>query len=415
MFETFAGMDADARSSGDAMFPQELADRCVKCGLCLPHCPTYRVAGVEGESPRGRIALMQALASGRLAPDTRLVDHLEQCLACRACERVCPAEVPYGRLIDAGRALLARGHPPGPLRRLAREFACRPGWLRTAAAIARVSGAAALGRRAGGHIGRLAGLLPRSGRSLRPGRAPAPASTGPRGEALLFTGCVSAALDGRTLEDSAALLAAAGWGTLAPRRQGCCGALHLHAGDPARARRMARRNLAALEGEGPVVACASGCEATLREYGELLGTDEARRFASRVTDPLSLVVVAALPFHAPAVRRLVLHQPCTQRNVTCSGDATRRALDRLPGVEVLVLPDGCCGAAGEMMVSRPQLADRLLAPLLDRVEALEADALLTSNIGCALHFRAALERRGRDLPVLHPASLLAASLQAGTR
>ena len=354
---------------------------------------------------------MQGLATGALERGPELVRHLDQCLACRACERVCPAGVPYGELLDEGRALLARrGHTTPPLQRALRAVVTRPAWLRRLAAVARVPGVTGIARRVGGITARAVAILPP--RTGGPAAAATPTTTkhnAPGGEALLFTGCVGAALDGRSLRDTTRLLAAAGWRVRIPERQVCCGAVDLHGGRPARARELAKRNLAAFSGAAPIVACASGCGATLLEYGRLSGAP-AVEFAARVMDPASLLAKARLKFGEPPFRRLALHVPCTQRNVTRTAGATRELLARLPGVAVVELAEGCCGAAGEMFLSHPALSDRLLDGLLDALERDLPDVLVTSNIGCALHFGAGLRRRGLDLPVLHPASVVLRSL-----
>jgi glycolate oxidase iron-sulfur subunit len=399
--------------SAPVEFPMELADRCVKCGLCLPHCPTYAVARIEGESPRGRIALLQGVASGRLEPGPALVRHLDRCLGCRACESACPAKVPYGELLDAGRAMLAeRGvRPPGSATAL-RALLTRPRALRAATAMARLPGMAALARRAGGLAARATEILPASAQqpaSVHEGSSGRDAPPG-RGEALMFTGCVGGAVDGRTLDDARHALAAAGWQLRAPRVQGCCGAMHLHGGDPARAAALARANLAAFPGDGPVVACASGCAATLREYARLAGAPGAQ-FAARIRDPAELLAESGLSPGPAPWPQVVLHIPCTQRNVTGTAPATREMLAKVPGLEVRELPPGCCGAAGEHLLREPALADALLVPLLDALAADPPGALLTSNIGCALHFAAGLRRVGLEVPVLHPVSAFAAALQ----
>lgn len=396
-------MDAPTR------FPMELADRCVKCGLCLPHCPTYRLAGVEGEGPRGRIALMQGLATGRLEAGPSLVRHLDNCLSCRACESVCPARVPYGELIDAGRAVLAeRGVRPPLLRRVFRSLLRRPRLLRSAVRLARLPVIAAMARRVGGLPGRAAMLLPSGARAPRTGDSPRGDAT--RGEVLLFAGCVGAAVGGRGLDDTRRVLEAAGWRVRMPPRQGCCGAIDLHAGRPAQARAAALRNVAAFPGDGPIVACASGCAATLLEYARLAGATGAG-FASRIRDPAELLADADLTLGPGRYRHVVLHVPCTQRNVTGTAAATRRLLARIPGLVVRELPAGCCGAAGEMFLANAALSDALVAPLLQDLASDPPDALVTSNIGCAMHFAAALTRRGLALPVLHPASLAAGALE----
>jgi glycolate oxidase iron-sulfur subunit len=391
-------------------FPLDLADRCVKCGLCLPHCPTYRLTGVEGESPRGRIALMQGLATGRLEASAALVDHLDRCLSCRACETACPANVPYGELIDAGREMLAeRGLRPSPPLRALHGLLRRPGLLRAALKVARLPGASLLLQRLGGVPARLAVLLPQAARP--PARARhAPGGTAARGEALLFAGCIGATLDGQSVDDIRLALAAAGWAVSAPAAQRCCGAIDLHGGRPADAHALAQHNLAAFAGDAPIVACATGCAATLKEYARLAGADGAK-FAARVRDPVELLADAELPLGPGRFRNIVLHVPCTQRNVTGSGAATRRLLARVPGLAIRELPAGCCGAAGEMFISQPQLSDALLELFLAKLRDDPPDALVTSNVGCAMHFAAGLARIGLETPVLHPASVVVSALE----
>lgn len=399
-------------------FPLDLADRCVKCGLCLPHCPTYGLQQIEGESPRGRIALMQGLATGQLEAEPSLLRHLDRCLGCRACEKACPAEVPYGELIDAGRALLvAGGQSPPPSRRWLAGLLRRPRLLRLATRLAGSPVVRALARRVGGLPARASELLPADARNARTADAGSADSAGaPRndsraaGEAHLFLGCVGSAVDGRSLDDTRRVLAAAGWRVHTPAGQGCCGAMDLHAGNPGIARRLAQRNLAAFDGAGPIVACASGCAATLQEYARLAGEPGAR-FAARVRDPAELLAEAPLALRSGPYRKVALHLPCTQRNVTGTAPATARLLQRIPGITLRTLSTGCCGAAGETFLSHPAMADALLAPLLEALATDPPDALVTSNIGCAMHFKAGLARAGLEVPVLHPSSLLLAALE----
>lgn len=348
---------------------------------------------------------MQGLATDRLEPGPELVNHIDQCLACRACEVVCPADVPYGQILDAGRALLAARSPQ---RRtpLYRSLLRRPhlaGWL---AALATRTGLARLGAAIRGPLGRGISLLPRR---ARPFRSPGTAGTGRRGEVLLFTGCVGQALDGATLDDAVRVLVAAGWRVRVPRAQRCCGAMDQHGGRPAEAAGLAAANLGAFEGGAPIATCATGCAATLGEYARL-APEGGDAFASRVRDVAELVADSDLPLGSVPWRHVALHVPCTQRNVTGSQDATRRLLERIPGVEVRRLPAGCCGAAGEMFVTRPSVSDAVLEPLLDSVLAGPADVVVTSNIGCLMHIGAGLARRGRPIPVLHPVSVAARSL-----
>lgn len=377
------------------------AERCVKCALCLPHCPTYRLKHEEGDSPRGRIALIQALAEESLAPDSATRAHLDGCLACRACEAVCPAGVPYGRLIDGARAVLAGGGRGSRPARLLARAAQRPRWLARLAPLLRPLARLPLPRP-------LARLRPYFGQlRAQPRFAGGPADGRP---AALFLGCVARTLDGVALASAAELLAAAGHRVSVPPGQTCCGALALHSGDRAAAARLARRNLAAFPDDAPVLACATGCSAQLVEYGGLVADGDA--FSARVEDICDtlarLLETGRLPLDNGAQRaRVALHTPCTQRNVLRS-DAGRRALAALPGIEIVELPPGCCGAAGSYVLDRPEDSERLRAPLLDAIRTARADCVVTANVGCRLHLAAGL---GAPAPeVLHLATFLARRL-----
>lgn len=402
-------------------FPLDKADRCVKCGLCLPHCPTYELSRNEAESPRGRIMLMQGLAMNLLEANTALESHLDGCLGCRACETVCPAQVPYGELIDAGRAVLQETRPQ-------RNAALRhyAGWLtgkrrrRLLVTLLWLYQRCGLERLARGLLGsksrpgRLATLLPRV--SLPPLASyyapPAPA----RGHVQLFTGCVSELADGQTLKDSIYVLNRCGYSVEIPAEQGCCGALHLHNGLTAEARDLFARNQAAFgPAKSAILGTATGCTAMLHEYGLYSDTPGADAFANRVSEISSFLHQQwpeQLQFRGIKARAL-LHEPCTQRNVLGGYQSVIALLQRIPGLELQPLPGNhaCCGAAGSMMLTDPVQADQLLAKKLDTDELPGTDYLLSSNIGCAMHLAGGLRRRGLGVEVLHPVSLLARLLR----
>jgi glycolate oxidase iron-sulfur subunit len=395
--------------------PLQVADQCVKCGMCLPHCPTYRITLDEAQSPRGRLALMQGLAHGMLTLDARTEAHLDGCLTCRACEVVCPARVPYGRLIDATREQLA-AHRPRRTRtaRLmaavlthpaVRALALAPLWLYQRLGLqALVRRLHLLGR---GRLARLESLLPR----LHWPRLPAASAGAAAGGAdvMLFANCTSPLAEPQTLRAAVDLLEALGCRVAVPPEQGCCGALHQHAGLAEPARACASRNLAAFAGTAPVVGVASGCTAQLLEY-ELLVGERGRDFARRTRDLGSYIAAhpgfAALEFR-PLAARVLLHTPCTLRNVVKAPDVTRRLLERIPGLQIEALDSGCCGAAGSYFVTQPAMADALLEPKLEVARRTQPDLLVSSNVGCAMHLAAGLRRAGLKVRVLHPLALLA--------
>jgi glycolate oxidase iron-sulfur subunit len=395
-------------------FPLADADLCVKCGLCLPHCPTYAESGHEADSPRGRIALMQGLASGLIPLTASAERHLDGCLSCRRCETVCPAKVPYGHLIDGGRAWLMNAHPgrargqrmiaavlaSPPLRALAGTLL----WFYQRAGLSTLLRRSARFR--GSRIGRLEALLPRiafvRGLDTRIDSAAAVPVD-------LFTGCTGTLADRASIEDAIRLLSTAGYKVRIPPHQACCGALHLHSGLPDAAQRLLDKNRRAFADEAPIVTFASGCAEGLRDN---CGEAHAA-FATRITDVFTPLMQAPhrLQFR-PLKARIAVQVPCTQTHAPGSAQALLSVLRQVPDVEIVPLAPAraCCGAAGSHFITQPDMADRLLDSLLDAIEQAQPDVVVTANIGCRLHIAAGLRRRGSTAEVIHPVSLLAQQL-----
>ncbi len=402
----------------------DAADRCVMCGLCLPHCPTYRLLRNEADSPRGRISLMQALADSRLQPSEPLLEHLDRCLACRACERMCPSRVEYGKLIDATRAELKRDgmlRHPRQLRLLLRNVTDIARLKRIAAALRTYqrSGLRWLTQKSG----LLKGLDIESLESLLPAipdsrrfQTHYPAHGMRRGSVGLFIGCIGSIMEGEIHSATIELLTRLGFEVYIPSAQGCCGSLHQHNGEPETARQLAERNHQAFGGLGldAIISTASGCASQLFEYGSIYGGEEALPAPLfEVCDflqqrwPDDGPALAPLPLHA------ALHLPCSQRNVLRRPDAVQRLLARIPGLELEPLEgnDQCCGAAGSYMLTQPGNAAALRQPKINAVKKQGPELLLSNNIGCALHLAAGLKAEGIDIEVIHPVVLLAKSLR----
>jgi len=388
-------------------------DRCVMCGMCLPHCPTYGKTRNEADSPRGRIALMQGLNSGRLAVDEHLLAHLDGCLACRACESVCPSGVPYGELIDAVREELNDARPAGAGARLGQEFIDSRRLRRVTTKALRFYQASGLQR-----LARASGVLRATGLARAEALLPRidTADLQARGEGptvALFTGCASEVFDRRTLADTLTVLAALGYRVEIPAAQACCGAIDRHAGRSSRADDLMQRNLAAFDAPyQAIIGTASGCTAQLAEYDRAGDDERGPSFAGRVVD-VSRFLAQALAGRelnlAPLQARVAIHAPCSLTHVLKAAAWPRRLLEHIPGLELLDLPDNarCCGAAGSYMLTQPDMADQLREDKLAHLRNLRPDILVTSNIGCALHLRAGLEAEGMEIEVLHPVSLVA--------
>ena len=395
----------------DAAHVAVLADQCVKCGLCLPHCPTYRVDLIEAESPRGRIAFAHALATAQIEATPALTAHLDQCLACLHCERVCPSHVRYGELIVATRALLQPTVKPS--RKPFGFFTAHPRWLRAALRVANATIVAdvlrsrlmqALLRPL--RLDRIARELPRLPRAYAlPTRKVAPS----RGRVGLFLGCVAAAADRDVHAGAVRLLSALGYEVVLPRQQGCCGALALHAGAIDGADAMGARLRAAFVGVETVLVSASGCFGTLRDRVFASGAVRVREIHEFLDVDAQ---IANLRFRPLPVRG-ALHTPCTQKNVAHAEGAIRRLLGRIPRLEIAALPEqpGCCGAAGDYFLRHAQIADVLRAEVVVQTQALRPDLLITSNVGCRIFLDNGLSQSGAAIPVLHPVVLLAQQLE----
>ncbi|HKE46761.1 MAG TPA: (Fe-S)-binding protein [Rhodanobacteraceae bacterium] len=380
-----------------------LADQCVMCGLCLPHCPTYRISLDEAESPRGRIALARSIATGRIPASGTALAHLDQCLACLSCEKVCPSEVRYGEIITGTRALLASRRPRrGFLGRLLEA----PERL---VVLARVGAAV----RARAWLPALARALPRGSRwralAEQVPRVPAlpalrAAAKRDRGAVTLFRGCVASVYDRDTHAAATQLLEALGYDVEIPAGTPCCGALARHAGEADSADRQSAATRAALAGAKTVLVSASGCFGDLRDHAGVAAAD-ILAFLARDER------IDTLRFK-PLGARIAIHLPCTQVNVVGDTGAARALLARIPGVTLVDVPlqPRCCGAAGSYFIEQPRIAARLRDEKLDQVDAERPDVLVTTNIGCRIHLAIGLDGRGAATEVLHPLALLARQL-----
>lgn len=372
--------------------------QCVSCGLCLPHCPTFRVTGDEGASPRGRIAAMRAVQREGAPADDRFVEVIDTCVQCRGCETACPSAVPFGRLMAATRESLAS--QPG----------YQPWWRR-------------LGYRALGHhrlvlagstalaAGQRLHAVPRRlGLPRLPLRRSPLVPTGD--DVWLFTGCVMDAWQRDVHAAVVQVLSAtgAGVGLLGPGAD-CCGALAEHAGLGDLARAQARRVLAAAPPSGPIVVDSAGCGAMLQEYGRLLGTREAHEFAARVTDVHEWLAPRLERLPAPGVERtprvVAVQDPCHLRHAQRAERHVRTVL--APFVDVVELDDDglCCGAGGAFSASHPDLAGDIRARKLAAVARSGAESVASANPGCSLHLAAA------GLDVRHPLEFVAEALGLG--
>ncbi|MDQ1475129.1 MAG: glycolate oxidase iron-sulfur subunit [Actinomycetota bacterium] len=384
--------------SGPLRLDPDALNACVSCGLCLPHCPTYRVTGREIASPRGRIAAMRAVETGAAPIDAEFRAAMEECVSCRGCEAACPSGVQFGSLMEGTRAALPA--PPSRLRRFVERLGYRVllphHWLLLA-----TTWLAWLGQTL--HLVPARFGLPRlSARSIfRPLAVP----VGGAPDAWLFPGCVMDAWLRDTHRSAARVMAATGTAvSRPPASAACCGALHLHAGREEEARALARRVIASMPGDAPVVVDSAGCGAAMKEYGTLLDTPAARAFSARVVDFSEWLALRPLPKMRATGVRVVVQDPCHLRHVQKAHGAVRTVL--APAYELVETADDglCCGAGGAYSILQPDLSHRILDRKLDalRSAAGRADPIVASaNPGCMVQLR------GAGVDARHPADLIA--------
>jgi glycolate oxidase iron-sulfur subunit len=349
---------------------KQLAQQCVKCGLCLPHCPTYQLERQEAESPRGRIALMAALAEDT-APAGALPS-LDHCLGCRRCEAVCPADVAYESLLLQTRA--ARPPQLGWREKTALWLMAHKPLLNGSLSAYRLSFP----------------LLPTAWRVLpRPEQSISTPQNSARN--AVFSGCVADRYEQSARVALLKLLAAIGEHATIAESQVCCGQAARHAGQSRQAETLAKRNQQAFAGYARVLVLASGCQGALADsLGDLPVVGALQFLAERA---------GKLNFASAHGRHVALHIPCTAA-FHGEAKATQLLLQRIPDLHLTVLPNsGCCGAAGLQQLAEPTRAAHLRAPVLAAVPD-DAELLLSANIGCRLHL-------GQVKNAMHPIEFMA--------
>ena len=377
---------------------------CVHCGLCLDACPTFRVTGLETESPRGRIYLMTQWKRGTMAFEEEQVRHIDLCLGCRTCEGVCPSGVPYGRIIEAGRADVEDLRRASP-KRWASRFALRqlvghPGRLRAVGAATRLAQKLRLTS-----VARSGRMLPALGQPFRrPAGNVAPAIGARKHRVAFLVGCVMPILYPQSHDAAVKLLQLAGCEVWFPPAERCCGALFAHNGDLEGAERLRDANMKTYRGRDfdALVVDSAGCGAHLKDfYPELKG---------RVKDLTEWLAEIGLPSAAHGVRIRVTYQDaCHLAHAQRIKKQPRDLIRSLPGADFVEMRHAeiCCGAAGLYSTLEPEMSARVLQEKLDDLLATEADVVAVANPGCQMQLESGLRGRGSTMKVEHVAEVLA--------
>lgn len=369
----------------DLHLDDDMLNQCVQCGLCLPHCPTFRVTGDETLSPRGRIKLMREVQLADAPVTDEVLDSFSTCVQCRGCEPACPSGVQYGHLMERTRETLAdEGMMTPTWQRLALKPLANPTLLQAGSKALAVAQRLKL---VPGRLGISEELPFRQDKLVASGD-----------DVYLFTGCVMDAWQRDVHAAGQRVLEAAGFGVMPTNELApCCGALQAHAGLTGETRSLAETMMANLEaGSGsdprPIIVDSAGCGAAMKDYGHLLGTPAAAAFSERVFDIQEFLAlhIDRLPSAEPVDLRVAVQDPCHLRHVQRVHDATRTVL--APYVRELVELDDdglCCGAGGAYSVLEPEMAGQIRERKLGAIDRAAPDVVASANPGCSMHLSAA--------------------------
>lgn len=418
-----------------------IAQQCIHCGMCLPTCPTYDLTKQERHSPRGRIALMRAIADGRNEVSTTFAKEMYYCLGCLACKTACPAGVDYPHLFETARAEIERSEVnTSPKRKFIRWFTLRflfaHHWLLhlfgRSLYFYKASGLQTLVRKSGilrlmpENLREMETLTPEararfSAQLIRP--IEVPSST--KYTVGLLTGCVQDILYSEVSRATADVLLAAECKVVTPRAQLCCGSLHAHNGDLPAAREFARKLIDQFDlgSVDAIITNAGGCGSHLKDYAHLLESDseyteKAAIWSTKVKDIHEFLVqigfdrkLATLP--APSEReKITYHDSCHLAHGQGINRQPRLLLKSLPTIELVELPEAawCCGSAGVYNLTHPKTAAELGDRKLENILGTGCAVVATGNPGCLLQLSKRAEARGVKLRVVHPVEIIANAL-----
>ncbi len=403
---------------------EEKLSKCVHCGMCLSVCPTYRIFGYETDSPRGRITLVQALNNGRLKLNDEFVEHIDRCLDCRACQTACPSGVEYGLIIEEAKAYVYMKNPPNffvkILKAIVMRFVIPRRWvLRTLTALLFIYQKTRLNR-----LIRL--LLPARVKELEKMLPPLPSPLKytyflkdkiyepigkKRGRVYFFAGCVQDSFFPGVNQATIDVLRYNGYEVIVPSKQTCCGAVHMHGGDPEYAKVVARKNMEAFKENIPIIVNAAGCGAFLKEYNRLFGEEETTAWRKRIKDVNEFLSENGFVKPQKEIKLKITYQdPCHLAHAQGIRKQPREILRSIPGIELREMkhPDSCCGSAGIYNIVHHDISMKILKDKLDDIRSTGADFVVTANTGCQIQLTYGTGKR-----VFHVMELLADAYKNG--
>ena len=405
--------------------------KCIRCGFCLDACPTFRLTGMETRSPRGRIYLIKSWRQGTIPFDSNVMEALDSCLGCRACETACPSGVQYGSILEMARSYIETSNMRGPAQSFARKqllgTLTAPGKL-----AASLKAASLMGKFTGGKLpGFAAKML--TGSSAASVTLPLPSGSGTSVQNLpenslaqgrrrhkvgILAGCVMRVMFGDINAATVRVLQVNGCDVISPAAAGCCGALHLHTGFHNDGLEKAKQLIDAfypiLDSMDAIIINSAGCGSTIKEYGDLFAGDpayaqKAARVAAKAKDISEWLIQIGIM--APAGKckaKVAYHDACHLAHGQKVRQQPRELLKSIPGVTMVELDeaDTCCGSAGIYNITEPEMAGKLLERKLKNIRECGAEIIAAANPGCLAWLQQGARDAGLNLRICHPVELL---------
>ncbi|PNU20198.1 (Fe-S)-binding protein [Geothermobacter hydrogeniphilus] len=405
--------------------------QCMRCGFCLPTCPTFALTGRERSSPRGRVALARAVHDGKLTFSEALKEESFFCLDCRACTTACPSGVRAGEVMEVCRSQAQQFFPGGHLSKKFRDFVLErmlpdpsrleksmlPGRLYQRLGIQWLVRHSHLLKLGPNWMEKAEGMMPKIGKPLRlqlPAQTPARGEK--RGRVAFFLGCVMSLMYAEVSRQTVRVLAHQGFDVITPKETRCCGAPHLAEGDRETSRQLALHNLELFlkEDVDAIVTDCAGCGASLKEYEELLEGlvphEKLEKFRAKIRDVQEFLAEAGLRSEGlkPVNTSVTYHEPCHLCHAQGVSKQPRDLIKAIPGVEFREMNESswCCGSAATWGLKFTEESRQVLDRKLNNIKATDADHLVTANPGCHLQLAWGLKQAGIKQDVLHLMELL---------
>ncbi|QCS54099.1 (Fe-S)-binding protein [Priestia flexa] len=410
--------------------PMKWAD-CVHCGMCLESCPTYEITGQEQHSPRGRVHLIKSVAEGKLEVNEQLIEPVFDCLDCRACTTACPADVDVGGLIEEARGQIRQAMPLTGVKGTVNEFFLKGLFpyqrrLESVGSLLKFyqkSGLQKAVRKTGlmsvmpKHLAEMEAVMPDIKKPVQKKykkQTTIPAKNEAKANVAFLTGCVMDVMFSDINDATIQVLTRNGNNVTIPKKQTCCGALHVHAGDRDTGRKLAKQNIEAFENEETIVVNAAGCGCMLQEYPELFREEEtewydrAKAFSRKVQDISKYLYDTGYEKPKASLHTTITyHDACHLVHGQGVRNEPRDLLLNIPGVEMVHMPnaDRCCGSAGIYNMTNPEMAGEILKSKMESVPE-DAELISMGNPGCMLQMAMGVKKYGRSQKIVHTVQLL---------